>query len=72
MEAIKKYMSEYHLRAILEDCEKYNMSLDDYLVTYILSTHGMEFWDYVDSLMNEQLFGSNEEIDLDEYAKYYE
>lgn len=72
MEAIKKYMSEYHLRTILEDCEKQNMALDDYLITYILSTHGMEFWDYVDNLMFEQMFGSIKEFDLDEYAKNYE
>ena len=60
MEAIKKHMSEYHLRTILEDCEKHNMALDDYLITYILSTHGMEFWDYVDNLMFDQMFGNDE------------
>lgn len=65
MEAIKKYMTEYHLSVILEECEERNMTFDEYLVVYLLSKHGHEFWDHVDNLMMKHMFGdSNEALEL--------
>ena len=66
MEAIKKYMSEYHLKVILKECEERNLSFDEYLVMYLLSKRGNEFWEHVDNLILKHFFGeSNEELELD-------
>ena len=66
MEAIKKYMSEYHLEVILDECKERNMTFDEYLVMYLLSKHGMKFWDHVDNLILKHSFGcSDEDLELD-------
>ncbi len=66
MENIKKLMSENHLEAILDECKERNMTFDEYLVMYLLSKHGHEFWDHVDNLILKHCFGcSDEALELD-------
>lgn len=66
MEAIKKYMTEYHLSVILEECAERNMTFDEYLVVYLLSKHGHEFWDHVDNLVLKHEFSCHDEaLELD-------
>jgi len=66
MEAIKKYMTEYHLSVLLKECEERNMTFDEYLVVYLLSKHGHEFWDHVDNLILKHMIGdSDESLELD-------
>ncbi len=66
MEAIIKYMSEEHLKAILAECGERNMTLEEYLVMYLLSKHNNEFWNHVDNLILKHCFGcSDEELELD-------
>ena len=66
MEAIKKYMTEYHLEVILDECKERNMTFDEYLVMYLLSKHGWEFWDHVDNLIAKRFIGVfNEDLELD-------
>ena len=66
MEAIKKYMTENHLSVLLEECAERNMTFDEYLVVYLLSTHGHEFWDHVDNLILKHMIGDYDEaLELD-------
>lgn len=66
MEAIKKYMSDAHLEAILDECKERNLTFDEYLVMYLLSKCGHEFWDHVDNLIMKHSFGfSDEALELD-------
>ena len=66
MEAIKKLMTEYHLSVLLEECAERNMTLDEYLVVYLLSKHGHEFWDHVDNLILKHMIGDYDEaLELD-------
>ena len=66
MKNIKKLMSENHLEAILDECKERNMTFDEYLVMYLLSKHGHEFWDHVDNLILKHCFGcSDEALELD-------
>ena len=66
MDAIKKYMSNAHLEAILDECNERNMTLEEYLTMYLLSKHGKEFWDHADNLMLKHNFGcSDEAFELD-------
>ncbi len=70
MEAIKKYMSENHLEAILDECKERNMTFDEYLVMYLLTKRGNEFWNHVDNLIMKHSFGiSDEELELDPSIK---
>ncbi|MBR1913038.1 MAG: hypothetical protein IJ828_11880 [Treponema sp.] len=61
MDAIKKYMTESHLEAILAECKERNMSFDEYLVVYLLSKHGNAFWDHADNLVMKHSFGFSDE-----------
>ena len=66
MEAIKKYMSDAHLEAILDECRERNLTFGEYIVMYLLSEHGHEFWDHVDNLILKHSFGfSDESLELD-------
>ena len=66
MEAIKKNMSNAHLEAILDECRERNLTFDEYVVMYLLSKHGHEFWDHVDNLILKHSFGfSDEALELD-------
>ena len=59
MEAIKKYMSDAHLEAILDECKERNLTFDEYLVMYLLSKCGHEFWDHVDNLIKSKKAARN-------------
>ena len=66
MNAIKKYMSDYHLEALLDECKERNMSLDEYLVVYLLAKHGHEFWNHVENLGLKHFFDcSDKSLELD-------
>ena len=66
MEAIKKYMSESHLEALLDECKERNMTVEEYLVMYLLSKQGNSFWNHVDNLLLKHSFGfSDESLELD-------
>lgn len=66
MEAIKKYMTEYHLKVLQEECAERNMTFDEYLVVYLLSKHFHEFWDHVDNLSLKHMIGDYDEaLELD-------
>lgn len=66
MEAIKKYMTEYHLKVLQEECAERNMTFDEYLVVYLLSKRFHEFWDHVDNLILKHMIGDYDEaLELD-------
>ena len=64
-------LMEYYMGGLQKECDKRNMTIEEYMIDNLLTNHGHEFWRHLDDLIFKQDFedsGADQEND----DMYYE
>ena len=59
-------LMEYYMGGLQKECDKRNMTIEEYMIDYLLTNHGHEFWMHLDDLIFKQGFedsGADQEDD---------
>ena len=51
----KEELLAYYMEGLQRECDKRNLTIEEYMIDYLLTNHGREFWRHLDDLIFSQM-----------------